>query len=97
MTSAAVIPSFDPCDQIAAGFLSGLVIPMMRPLFVGKVNAILAFKVEGKAALQEMIDRTTDKQLADRAWRVVWIPLKVMSYTSATAEEDAVAESHRPK
>lgn len=60
-------------------------------------NAILSFGQEGREALQAMIDKPTDKQLADRAWRVVWIPQKVMAYVPATPQEDAVAEAHRPK
>lgn len=60
-------------------------------------NAILSFGPEGRSALQAMIDKPTDRQLADRAWRVVWMPQKVMAFVPATAEEDAVAEAHRPK
>jgi HEAT repeat protein len=60
-------------------------------------NAILSFNDEGRAALQKMIDHPTDKQLADLAWRVVWIPQKVMAYVPATAEQDEIANRHRPK
>ena len=59
-------------------------------------NAICCFGDAGRAELQKIIDADSDKRLAEAAWRVVYLPQRVMSWSRCTEQEDAEAHRHRP-
>lgn len=53
---------------------------------------------EGKAKLEEMMSQRDDYLLADRAWRVLWLPeWNSIRAFEITAESDAEAHRHRPR
>jgi hypothetical protein len=59
-------------------------------------NAIRCFGDAGRAELQKIIDADSDKRLAEAAWRVMYLPQRVMSWSRCTENEDAEAHRHRP-
>jgi hypothetical protein len=59
-------------------------------------NAIVCYGAAGRAELQKIIDADQDKRLAELAWRVVYVPQRVMAYVRCSEQEDAEAQRHRP-
>ena len=61
-------------------------------------NALLALGQDGKAELERlMAHRSRDYLLAERAWRVLWLPeWRTDRKFEITEEQDREAHKHRP-
>ncbi len=60
-------------------------------------NAIVAIGSAGEAALEELMrNPQTDEQLAELAWRVVYIPQQRRKYVNSSIEQDELAHRKHP-
>jgi HEAT repeat protein len=60
-------------------------------------NSMLAFGPEGEARLKQLMAQSADRQLAELAWRVLYMRQEMGRYCRATPEEDAAAHALWPK
>jgi hypothetical protein len=59
-------------------------------------NSIMCYGDEGRKQLETIMAEKTDHHLAERAWHVVYVPLKPNAYCPVTEQQDWEAHQHHP-